>query len=157
MTYIIPKLEPLFTSTGVELPMVTRSLVNSSRFIGDNFIGIIVVFILAIIGFQAYSKSAHGRRSLDALYLKTPVIGSVYRNYTIVRISSTLSLLLEAGIPILKTLSLTGESANNIIFQEKIEQVSNEVRNGKKIAESIEGADPEFKVFTRDFYQIIGA
>ena len=46
MTYIIPKLEPLFVSTGVELPFATRSLIASSRFIENNFIAIIVVLVL---------------------------------------------------------------------------------------------------------------
>ncbi|PJC56689.1 hypothetical protein CO024_01685 [Candidatus Gracilibacteria bacterium CG_4_9_14_0_2_um_filter_38_7] len=86
-----------------------------------------------------------------------PVIGDVYRNFIIVRIASTLSLLLEAGIPIIQTLGLTGEASNNVIFQEKIEKISKKVQNGKKIAESIEEVDPNFQAFTQDFYQIIAA
>lgn len=157
MTYIIPKLEPLFTSTGVELPFATRALISSSRFIQGNFWGIVILIVAAALAFQAYAKSTTGRRSLDALYLRIPVVGDVYRNYIIVRVASTLSLLLEAGIPILKTLSLTGEGSNNAVFQEKIEEISKKVRDGKKIAESIEEVDPDFEVFTQDFYQIIGA
>ncbi|MDD5376697.1 MAG: type II secretion system F family protein [Candidatus Gracilibacteria bacterium] len=157
MTYIIPKLEPLFMNTGVELPFATQALISTSRFIQGNFWGIIILIIVGILSFQAYAKSVIGRRSLDALYLNIPVVGDVYRNYIIVRIASTLSLLLEAGIPIIRTLGLTGEGSNNIIFQEKIEAVSKNVQNGKKIAESIEDADPDFRVFTQDFYQIIGA
>lgn len=157
MTYIIPKLEPLFANTGVELPFATKALIGTSRFIQGNFWGIIIFIIVAILAFQAYAKSMTGRHSLDALYLKIPVIWNVYRNYTIVRIASTLSLLLEAGIPIVRTLTLTGEWSNNIVFQEKIEAISKKVQNGKKIAESIEEADPEFNIFTQDFYQIISA
>ena len=157
MTYVIPKLEPLFTTTGVELPIATQALISTSRFIQGHFLSIFITLIAAILLFQAYSKSISGRRSLDMFYLKIPVIGNVYRNYTIVRIASTLSLLLEAGIPIIRTLGLTGESSNNVIFQEKIEEISKNVQNGKKIAESIEESDPHFQVFTQDFYQIIGA
>lgn len=157
MTYIIPKLEPLFMNTGVELPLATRTLVASSRFIQGNFLGIIIFMIVGVLAFQAYAKSAFGRRSLDVFYLKIPVIGRVYRNYIIVRVASTLSLLLEAGIPIIRTLGLTGEGSNNVLFQEKIEAISKNIQNGKKIAESIEESDPNFEVFTQDFYQIIGA
>ncbi|MDD2917228.1 MAG: type II secretion system F family protein [Candidatus Gracilibacteria bacterium] len=157
MTYVIPKLEPLFMTTGVELPMATQSLISTSRFIQGHFYSIIVIMIAIVLLFQVYAKSISGRRTLDTLYLNIPVVGQVYRNYTIVRIASTLSLLLEAGIPIIRTLGLTGESSNNAIFQEKIEEVSRKVQNGKKIAESIEEVDPNFQVFTQDFYQIIGA
>ncbi len=157
MTYIIPKLEPLFMNTWVELPLATRTLVATSGFIGHNIAGIIIFFIILTLSFNAYAKSTFGRRSLDILYLKIPVIGTVYRNYIIVRVASTLSLLLEAGIPIIRTLGLTGEGSNNVLFQEKIEEISKKVQNGKKIAESIEESDPKFEVFTQDFYQIISA
>jgi len=157
MTYIIPKLEPLFANTGVELPFATQALIGTSRFIQGNFWGIIIFAIVIVLAFQAYAKSITGRRALDVFYLKIPVVGDVYRNYTIVRVASTLSLLLEAGIPIVRTLTLTGEGSNNVVFQEKIEAVSRNVQNGKKIAESIEESDPNFKVFTQDFYQIISA
>lgn len=157
MTYIIPKLEPLFANAGVELPFATRALISTSRFIEGHFWAIIVLMIVSILAFRAYAKSVTGRQSLDALYLRIPVVGDVYRNYIIVRIASTLSLLLEAGIPIIKTLGLTGEGSNNTVFQEKIDEISKKVQSGKKIAESIEEVDPEFSVFTQDFYQIIGA
>ena len=91
-------------TTGIELPIATQALVSSSRFIQGNFLGIIIAIIVSILLFQVYAKSMTGRRTLDMFYLKMPVIGTVYRNYTIVRIASTLSLLLEAGIPIIKTL-----------------------------------------------------
>ena len=104
MTYVIPKLEPLFSSTGVELPFATRSLIATSRFVEGNFWAIIILMIVFLLSFQAYAKSNTGRRSLDALYLNIPIIGTVYRNYIIVRVASTLSLLLECGIPIVRTL-----------------------------------------------------
>lgn len=157
MTYIIPKLEPLFESTGVELPFMTQALIGTSRFIENNFIAIIVLIVIAILLFQAYSRSTFGRYTLDSLYLRLPVVGTVYRNYIIVRVASTLSLLLEAGIPIVKTLDLTAEWSNNAVFQEKIAEVSKKIQNGHKLAESLEESDPSFAVFTQDFVQIIAA
>lgn len=157
MTYVIPKIEPLFANTGVELPLMTRALINSSRFIQGNFFLIIFALIALGLVFKAYEKSVHGKYTLDRFYLRLPLIGTVYRNYIIVRVASTLSLLLEAGISILKTLELTGEGSNNAVFQEKIKEVSKKVQNGKKLAESIEEVDPHFQVFTQDFSQIISA
>lgn len=57
MTYIIPKLEPLFMDSGVELPFATQTLIATSRFIQGNFWGIIIMIIVAILIFQAYKKS----------------------------------------------------------------------------------------------------
>lgn len=157
MTYVIPKIEPLFMNTGVELPAATQALVNTSRFMQHNFILIIFLIIAGFFAFKAYEKSEYGRRTLDQLYLSLPLIGDVYRNYIIVRVASSLALLLESGIPIIKTLELTADGSNNAIFAEKISDISKRVESGKRLAESIELVDPEFQTFTQDFSQIVSA
>lgn len=157
MTYVIPKIEPLFETANTELPFATKSLIASSRFVESNFAAIIVFIIIAIGAFRVYSQSDEGRRTLDRFYFHLPVIGTIYRNYIIVRVASTMSLLLGAGIPIIRTLSLTSDGSNSTVFQEKIDFVIKNVQNGKKLAESIEESDPNFEVFTQDFSQIISA
>ena len=42
-------------------------------------------------------------------------------------------------------------------FEEKIAEVASKVEMGKKLAESLAEVDPEFRVFTRDFVQIVSA
>lgn len=122
-----------------------------------NFVFIILLIIAGVFAFKAYEKSAYGRYSLDRLYLSLPLVGDVYRNYIIVRVASSLALLLEAGIPIIKTLELTAEGSNNAVFGEKIREVSKRIENGKRLAESIEAVDPDFRTFTQDFSQIVSA
>jgi type II secretory pathway component PulF len=81
----------------------------------------------------------------------------LYRNYLVVRLASTLSLLLTAGIPIIKTLRLSGESTGNLVFEEKVFEVAAKVEKGRKLAESLEETDPSFRLFPRDFVQIVSA
>jgi type II secretory pathway component PulF len=116
MTYVIPKIQPLFANNGVELPMVTQSLIGTSNFIINNFILIIILFVGAILAIQAYSKTESGRLFFHDIALRIPLIGEVYRNYLLARIASNLGILMGAGIPILKTFALTAESANNAVY-----------------------------------------
>ncbi|HBA44706.1 TPA: hypothetical protein DEG21_04535 [Patescibacteria group bacterium] len=60
-------------------------------------------------------------------------------------------------MPIIKTLTLTGESSNNAIYIEAMEMVAASVASGNKITQSIENIDPKHKYFTNDFIQMISA
>lgn len=157
MTYVVPKLVPLFQTSGTELPAVTAALMNTSNFVRDNFVLIIVFIAMLVFGFRAWISTYSGRYAFDLYALRAPLIGTLYRNYLIVRVSSMLGLLIGAGIPIIKTLRLTGEATGNLVFEEKIAEVAAKVEMGKKLADSLSEVDPQYKVFTRDFVQIVSA
>ncbi len=74
-----------------------------------------------------------------------------------VRITGMFSLLLSSGIPIVRTLRLTGEASENVVSEEILEDVAKRVEQGDRIAESIEGADPDHTIFPRDFVQLVAA
>ena len=158
MVFVVPKLLPLFETASMELPFATRSLVATSEFVSNNFILIFLTIILGVVGFYTYIQSYNGKRWFDGCILRIPLIGNVYRNYLIVRISTTLGLLLGAGIPIIKTLKLTGESTNHLIYEEAIQAVADNVAKGNKITESLIQANSEkHELFPQDFIQLIGA
>ncbi len=157
MTYVVPKLVPLFETSGTELPGVTAALMATSDFFRNNFALILSLSLFAGFGLRAWISTYSGRYAFDRYALRAPLVGPLYRNYLIVRVSSMLGLLIGAGIPIIKTLRLTGESTGNLVFEEKIAEVAGKVEMGKKLADSLSEVDPEYRVFTRDFVQIVSA
>lgn len=157
MTYVIPKIMPLFANNGVELPMVTKTLVMTSGFMIDHFVAILVCIFGAIFAIQAYIKTEGGRLFFHDFLLRVPLIGNVYRNYILARIASNLGILLGAGIPILKTFSLTAESANNAVYTIAIDETIGRITQGKKIVQSIRETDPERRLFPNDFLQLMDA
>ena len=157
MMYVIPKIQPLFESTWVELPLSTRMLIYVSQFFINDFYSIIVGIVIVVFVFKTYINTISWRRTLDDFYLSIPLVWTVYRNYIISQIASNLWLLIWAWIPIVKTLALTWDSSNNSIYKEAIYLVSKNVASGKKITQSIEDTDPEHKYFTNDFIQMMAA
>ena len=157
MTYVVPKLIPLFESTGTQLPFITQTLVWSSDFMRSHIIFILVVVTLAIFLGKSYTETDNGRRVFHRLLLGIPAFGTLYRNYLVVRFATTFSLLLGAGIPIVKTLRLTGESTGNVIFEEAIALAVERVEQGEKLADSLEKANEKYAVFPKDVTQLISA
>jgi len=157
LTYVIPKLMPLFETSGTEVPFATQSLIFMSNFVMGNFGLIVLVIIAAIVGISTFAKTTSGRRSIDTFLLEFPLIGDIYRNYIVVRVASNLGMLLEAGIPILKAISLTGAATNNSLYEEALYYIAESVAKGKRLVESIEEIDPKGRLFPRDFVQMLGA
>lgn len=157
MTYVVPKLEPLFSSTNVELPASTQALVATSHFVGNNIVFIVVLLLIAVFAFKTYISTYQGKKRWDMFLMKIPLLGDIYRNYAIVRVASSLAILLSAGIPIIKTLRLAGESADNVMYEEALQKVADKVSSGNKLAQSMEEIDPAHLLFTQDFLQIISA
>lgn len=157
MTYVIPKIKPLFETAWIELPFATKTLIGTSEFFLNNFFLIIFGIIATILGLKIFSKTDSGKKYFDTLYLKMPLVWDVYRNYIIAQVSSNLGLLIQAGIPIIKTLKLSWDSSNNEIYKQAIYMVADSVSQWKKLTGSIEEVDPEHRYFPADLIQMFEA
>lgn len=157
MTYVIPKLRPLFENANVELPLSTKALVFTSEFIINNFVVLIILAIWWIVWIKSFKQSESWKRFFDEVTLKLPLVWDVYRNYIIAQIASNLGLLIWAWIPIIKTLILSWEASNNMIYSYAMNMVSDKVMNWKKLTQSFEEVDPLNRYFPSDFLQMIWA
>lgn len=63
--------------------------------------------------FQGFIATGYGKEWKDRILITLPMIGRVYRNYLVVQVLSTLSLLLGSGVSIVRSLRLTASSAGN--------------------------------------------
>lgn len=157
MTYVIPKLKPLFSTAWVELPFVTRTLIATSEFVISNFVLILIFIFWLIFAIKTFSKTENWRRFFDSLYLKLPLISSVYKNYVIAQVASNLGLLISSWIPIIKTLTLAWLASNNFSYNDIISWVAQKVSMWKKLTQSFEEMDSDHYYFSNDFIQMISA
>jgi len=100
-------------------------------------------FILGLIvfttGFLYARRQRWGRVALDWSWLHLPILGSVIRKVTISRSLRTLATTINAGVPMLEALQLSGGVANNIFYEETWNRVADQVTSGKQIYEALEG------------------
>jgi type IV pilus assembly protein PilC len=134
---VIPVFAALFTGLGAELPTPTKVVIALSNFIGDYWwlMGItIVTFVIAI---RKYHSTYSGKRVLDKLMLKTPILGMLLRKIAVARFCRTLSTLTSSGVPILDGLTITAKTAGNSIVEDAIMATRKSVEEGKTISEPL--------------------
>jgi type IV pilus assembly protein PilC len=138
---VIPVFAALFKGLGAELPTPTRVVIWLSNFIADFWWligGLIVLFIYAI---RRYHNTYKGKRVLDGLLLKAPILGMLLRKIAVARFCRTLSTLTSSGVPILDGLQITARTAGNSIVEDAIMATRKSVEEGKTISEPLGDTD----------------
>jgi type IV pilus assembly protein PilC len=138
---VIPVFASLFESLGAELPLPTRVVIALSNFIGDFWW---LIGILIFGGFYAtrrYYGTYKGKRVIDGLMLKTPVLGILLRKIAVARFCRTLATLTSSGVPILDGLQITARTAGNSVVEDAIMATRKSVEEGKTISEPLGDTD----------------
>ena len=134
---VIPTFANLFAGLGAELPLPTRVVIALSNFIADFWW---LIGILIGGGFYAtrrYYGTYKGKRVLDKLLLKMPVLGILLRKIAVARFCRTLATLTSSGVPILDGLQITARTAGNSIVEDAIMATRKSVEEGKTISEPL--------------------
>jgi type IV pilus assembly protein PilC len=148
---VIPVFAQLFAGLGGDLPFLTKMVVAASKFVGRFSIPIIILLIVAFFAGRAYYKTHGGRRVIDGLVLRIPVLGILLRKIAVARFCRTLSTLTSSGVPILDGLEITAKTAGNAIIEDAIMAVRRSVEEGRTISDPLR----ETKVFPPMVVQMI--
>jgi type IV pilus assembly protein PilC len=138
---VIPVFASLFEGLGAELPGPTVFVMKLSYFINDYWWLIGGVLIASWISIKRYHATYKGKRVLDGLLLKTPVLGMLLRKIAVARFCRTLSTLTASGVPILEGLEITARTAGNSIIEDAIMATRKSVEEGKTISEPLGDTD----------------
>jgi type IV pilus assembly protein PilC len=131
---VIPTFASLFSGLGAELPLPTRIVIAASNGLVRFMPFVLVGIGAAVFGFRAYYNSTNGRRVIDAITLKLPVLGQLMRKIAVARFCRTLSTLLASGVSILEALDITARTAGNAIIEEAIMTTRKSIERGETIA-----------------------
>lgn len=156
MVVVIPQFQNIFLGLlgpGEQLPLPTRIVTGISSFLaGWGGLVILVVIIAATVAVRFYYKTPGGRKIIDRLLLKTPILGVIFLKIAVARFSRTLSTLLSSGVPILQSLDITARTAGNVIIEEAILSVRTGVERGESFVDPLKATE----VFPHMVAQMIG-
>src|SRR6266516_4452696 len=93
MVVVIPQFQNIFLGLlvpGEQLPLPTRIVVGISNFLaGWGGLVILVAIIATVVGIRFYKKTPNGRRNIDRLLLRLPILGDILRKIAVARFSRT--------------------------------------------------------------------
>ncbi len=134
LVVIIPKFKEIFSSMGVELPWLTRVIMDISDFMVDQWYIWVPGAVVGFVGLKAYTKTVPGRRQADWLKLFMPVFGPLFKKVSVSRFARTFATLISSGVPILGALEIVASTSGNVLIEELVLAASESVRQGDTLA-----------------------
>ncbi|HUS63952.1 MAG TPA: type II secretion system inner membrane protein GspF [Kofleriaceae bacterium] len=134
MILVVPEITKMFTQQGKTLPLNTRFLIWTSHIFGAYWFIWLVVMIFGVIGFRSWIRSESGKEKWHRFVLRTPVFGSLLRQVAVSRFARTLGTMLQAGVPMLRSIEIAKEVLGNVVLMKAVEGARAGVTEGESLA-----------------------
>ena len=134
LTFVLPKFRAVFQGKEEVLPWATKFLMALSDFMVADWYFVVGGIVLIIGSLVAVSKTEVGGWWFDRMRLTIPIVRSMFRALYIGRSLHTMGQLINAGVPMLDTLAITGDISGNRMYRAMWRTVYSSVKQGKKIA-----------------------
>lgn len=136
--YVIPQFSGFLKELNVDLPMATVIVMDAANFAVAHWMMIVGVTVAAVAATLTWIRSEAGRLSFDRVKFRIPLIGRVIHDYAQNRFTRTLGTLVAGGIPLVSALELAARAVGNSHMEEKLQGVTQSVREGQPLWESLE-------------------
>ena len=133
LLFVIPIFEDMFSEFGKELPAFTRMVIGMSNWTQKWILPMIVGCVAIFFAFRRVYQTDKGRRVVDNLLLKSPLVGDLIRKVAVARFTRTLGTLISSGVPILDGLDIVAQAAGNKTIQSAIESTRKSIAEGKNM------------------------
>jgi MSHA biogenesis protein MshG len=132
--FVIPNFAPLFKVLGDDIPWPTRVIMGTSEFVRHHGVALVVLGICGAFGLRRFLATPAGRFRWDRFKLRLPVIGDLLHQSVLSRVTRSLSISLNAGLPMIQALTLLSRSAGNEYLAERLLHIRNGVERGDSLS-----------------------
>jgi len=140
VVFLVPKFQPFFDrleQNGTGLPLITLVLLGASKLLMNY--GLLVILAVAgiVFGILRWIKTESGRRMVDQIKLKTPIVGDVFHDAAVSRACRVLGTMLKNGVPLLRSLRISSESTGNVLLAEAMLKSAENVTAGDTLSKPL--------------------
>lgn len=144
--FVLPKMSDVFLSLNVELPPVTRFVLNFGQSVGNNMaltfgFFFFVIFIVVVLFLVRTTRNA-----IFSVFVKLPVVKTVMTQLDSARFARTLSTLLKSGVPIMVGLDVSADVLKQPRLQKQAKGFSKSVAKGQSLSNILSGRKEGFPI-----------
>lgn len=150
---VVPEFETVYSSSGVELPAVTKMVTGLSRFVLTSGWLAIPAVMLAVFGWFAARTRPTVARIIDSLLLRAPILGPWLRDVAVLQFAEALSSMVECGYKPVDAVEIAVNCVRNREVRAAVEDIRRSVRRGERLSTEI-GKHERF--FSATLCQLIG-
>ena len=134
---VVPQFASIYDRIGIDLPLPTKVMMASSKFINAYWYLVLGGFAAAVIVFIRFKRTAYGHYQIDRIKLKLPIFGPLFTKQAMFRFTKMLATLERSGVPILKIIEIVSLTVDNDQIAGELLGIREEVKDGKGISNAL--------------------
>ncbi len=134
---VVPKLADTFKELNIELPPTTKLVIFLGTFLAARWYLAILIVIALVVLMRMALRTPIGKNLIGAITLRIPIISPIIKKSNSASTTRTLSSLIIAGVPIVRSLEIISRSLGNVYFRKAIAEAAEKVRKGQKLFEAL--------------------
>lgn len=145
ITFVLPRISKVFSESGFEPPLFSKIVFSIGLFLNEYFLAVFLLIAFIGVGtWLLFSRVGTAKKILQRFIRKLPLLGPLLTEIAIQRFATTLSSLLNSGLPILDSLEITAQVVGSEELREALLRISREgVSKGLTIGEAFK-REPAF-------------
>ncbi len=132
--FVLPQFAGIFNSIGMEMPMISRLLLDLGEMTASNWHLILGTLFFIACGLTWYAKTEKGRLNVDHLRLRLPLYSKIYSQTIAARFARTLGTLIASGVTLHSALMLVDKTIDNKAISQSISKLSDALSRGEALA-----------------------
>ena len=137
LIWVIPVFEKMFMDFGGTLPAPTQFIIDLSHGLTENLVPVSIGLAIAYFLLRAAVRTNRGKAIMDAMILKMPVIGPLFRKVAVAKFTRTLGTMISSGVPILDALQITARSSGNKVVENAVMYTRERISEGRTMADPL--------------------
>ncbi len=154
MFFVIPNIVKVLGASHQQLPLATKIVIAIASFLHNWWLALLLASSASLFFLFRYMRSPEGKKIVDTLILKVPVIGTFLKTVSITRFAENLSTLIAGGLPIVQALEITQDVVGNDAYQKIIAEAKEAVRKGSNISDVLLQYPGEFPPLFTQMVQV---
>jgi type IV pilus assembly protein PilC len=136
--YIIPNFTQMYSDQAGSLPLLTALLISFTRTVSSLAPVIATACVAAGIWLSLWRRTDRGRRTIDAVVLKVPLLRALVIQYLLAQLTRTLATVLRGGVPLVAALDTTAGVVGNRVIGLRLRDARALVMQGVSLADAFE-------------------
>jgi len=131
--YVIPSVLSIFDELKLQLPLATRILIATSKFINAHGILLTIIMAAAVMALIAFSRTKKGKNFFHFVLLNLWIIGPIIKKVNLARFARTISSLLKTDIPVIESFKIASTVLGNVYYRRACLNVAEKLAKGVAI------------------------
>ncbi|WP_329834613.1 type II secretion system inner membrane protein GspF [Stenotrophomonas geniculata] len=137
LSYVVPQVVTAFVQARQTLPMLTQVMLAASAIVRSWGVWVGLGIAALVVAWRLALRRPELRLRWDAMLMRVPMVGRFVLGVNSARFASTLAILLDAGVPLLRALEAARQTLGNALLARCADDVSARVREGAALGSAL--------------------